>query len=146
MIPPLTDAGVLPPGMHLATWTELCASFGGTPRRALLLGGLHRAATNLRDAGAVRLWLDGSFVTSKPEPNDFDGAWDDSTVDMSKVDPVLIDLNDLANGRLKQKAKYGGELLIGLEGQTGLAFQQYFQLTRDGGVKGIVLLNLRTLS
>jgi hypothetical protein len=145
VLPEFTEAGLLPPGLHRATWEEVCARFGGTRRRLRLLEGLQRAATNLRDAGAVNLWLDGSFTTSKPNPDDFDGAWDHSRVDLRLVDPVLIDLEDLATGRLKQKIKYGGELIIGNESALGMPFQQFFQLTKDGDIKGIVLLDLRTL-
>jgi hypothetical protein len=145
VLPEFTSAGLLPPGLHRASWQELRERFGGTRRRARLLEGLLQAASNLRDAGALVIWLDGSFVTDKPNPNDFDGAWDHTRVDLSKVDPVLIDPNDLHNGRLKQKAKYGGELLVGTEGRSGMPIQQFFQQTLDGEVKGIVLLDLRTL-
>jgi hypothetical protein len=85
MLPPLTAAGLLPPGVHRASWEELASRFGGVPRRDRLLQGLLGAATNLRDAGALVLWLDGSFVTSKPDPGDFDGVWDCSGVDPDKV-------------------------------------------------------------
>lgn len=145
VLPEFTPAGLLPPGLHRASWQELCERFGGTRRRVRLLDGLLRAATNLRDAGAVVMWLDGSFVTNKPNPDDFDGAWDPTRVDLNKVDPVLVDPQDLHNGRLKQKAKYGGELLVGTEGRSGWPIQQFFQQTLDGDVKGIVLLDLRTL-
>lgn len=146
VLPAFTSKGLLPPGLHRATWDELCSRFGGTRRREYLLEGLLRAATNLRDAGVVNLWLDGSFVTDKRNPNDFDGVWDPSRADLRRVDSVLIDLADLRSGRLKQKAKYRGEFLVSaIESRTGLPFEQFFQLTPDGDVKGIVLLDLRTL-
>jgi hypothetical protein len=139
MLPPFTAAGLLPPGTHCASWEELASRFGGAPRRDRLLQGLFGAATNLRDAGALALWLDGSFVTSKPDPGDFDGVWDWSGADLDKVDPILTDLIDLRSGRFKQKAKYGGELLIELGSSSRL--KQFFQRTRDGDVKRIVLLD-----
>ncbi len=146
MLPAFTSKGLLPPGLHRATWDELCSRFGGARRRERLLQGLLRVAMNLRDAGAVNLWLDGSFVTNKPNPNDFDGVWDPSRVDLRKVDPVLIDQDDLRNGRLRQKAKYHGELMVSsIERRSGLPFEQFFQQTPEGDVKGIVLLDLRTL-
>jgi len=144
VLPPFTDAGVLPPGLHWASWEELCKRFGGSRRRARLLEGLLEAASNLRAAGAVNIWLDGSFVTSKPDPEDYDGAWDASLVDLDKVDPILVDPVDLGTGRHRQKAKYGGELLVSV-GRTGSPIQLFFQQTRDGDVKGIVLLDSRTL-
>lgn len=146
MIPEFTASGYLPPGVHTATWDELCVRFGGTAKRQILLGGLRRVTANLRDAGAPVIWLGGSFVTNKPEPGDFDGTWDPNHVsDLHELDPLLVDPHDLKNGRLKQKAKYGGELLPGTEGATGLSFQRFFQQSRDGDEIGIVRLNLRTL-
>jgi hypothetical protein len=144
-MPPFTTAGVLPPGVHQATWDEFAARYGGTSRRRRLLDGLLQAGRNLREAGVRVLWLGGSFVTATPDPDDFDGVWDPSRADFRKIDPILIDRDDLANGRFKQKAKYGGELLIGVETSTGRAFQTFFQEDLDGNPKGIVRLDLRTL-
>ena len=140
MLPALTPSGCLPPGIHAATWAELCSPFGGAGRRAQLLGGLQHAAINLRDAGARDIWLDGSFVTDKEEPGDYDGVWDPRQTDLSKVDPIFIDFNDLQTGRAKQKAKYRGELFPHLESI------DFFQKDRNGDPKGIVLLDLRTIS
>jgi hypothetical protein len=145
VIPPFTPAGVLPVGEHPATWQEVTACFGGNPKREILLQGLLAAARSLAAAGALTLWLDGSFVTAKSEPADFDGAWDPAGVDLSRVDPLLVDIADLSSGRQRQKAKYGGELLVGREGASGLPFHQFFQMDKNGDPKGIVVLDLRTL-
>lgn len=145
VIPEFTDLGILPEGLHLATWDEVSQRFGCSRRRRRLLEGLLAAATSLRDAGARYLWLDGSFATAKPNPDDFDCAWDPHGVDLSKVDPVLIDAADLRAGRFRQKAKYGGEFFAGTEGQSGMLFQLYFQQDQDGNTKGVILLDLRTL-
>lgn len=91
------------------------------------------------------MWLDGSFVTAKDDPDDWDGAWDPKGADLTKVDPVLRDLYDLQNGRYRQKAKFGGELLLGFKTSSGLSFQEFFQLDQNGDRKGIVLLDLRTV-
>jgi hypothetical protein len=145
MLPAYTDKGVLPPGVHNASWDELAERFGGSPRRDSLLRGLLEAAGNLRSAGARVIWLGGSFVTDKEEPDDWDGVWDPSNADMTKVDPVLIDPADLATGRHRQKAKYAGELLVGVDAASGSPFQLYFQVDKNGDPKGIIRLDLRTL-
>ncbi len=145
VLPPFMSNGYLPPGVHSASWDEVESRLGGTTRRDALLQGLLRAAANLRVAGARVLWLDGSFVTDKEEPEDWDGVWDPSNADLAKIDPVLIDPADLAAGRYRQKAKYGGELLVGTETSTGMAFQVFFQQDQNGDPKGIVRLDLRTL-
>jgi hypothetical protein len=144
MLPPFTERGVLPLGEHKASWNDVTDRFGGNTRRDRLLNGLRAAAANLRDAGVHSIWLDGSFVTSKPEPNDWDGVWDTMGADLAKVDLLLIDRYDMANGRYRQKVKHGGELLIGIEGSSGKPFHEFFQQDKNG-MKGIVLLDLRTL-
>ncbi|NUP01461.1 MAG: hypothetical protein HOW59_26415 [Nonomuraea sp.] len=84
-------------------------------------------------------------MTTKEDPTDWDGAWDATHADFAKVDPVFLDRYDLMTGRHRQKAKYGGELLVGVETGSGKTFQQFFQSSIDGDPKGIVLLDLRTI-
>lgn len=58
-------------------------------------------------AGCPRVWLNGSFVTAKDEPADFDACWDTDGVDLDALDPIFF---DFADGRANQKASFGGEL------------------------------------
>lgn len=145
VLPEFAPEGVLPPGVHNASWDEVVGRFGSTPRRQRLLDGLCRAGQNLREAGVKVIWLGGSFVTAKPNPNDFDGVWDPSHAKIGDVDPILVDAQDLRKGRYRQKAKYGGELFVGIEMGSGLAFQRFLQEDQNGNTKGIVRLDLRTL-
>jgi hypothetical protein len=55
-----------------------------------LIDGLADAVTVLAEAGCRRLWLNGSFVTTKDEPGDFDACWDQTGVDLDTLDPVLL--------------------------------------------------------
>lgn len=138
MLPPFdTSTGNLPPGRHAATWEEVVARFGFTARRRRLLAGLKAMLDSLKVAGCRRVYLDGSFVTRKPDPGDFDGLWEPAGVDPAILDPVLL---DLAAPRAAQKAKYGGELLILTPG-----LLDFFQRDRDGNRKGIVILDLEQL-
>lgn len=141
MIPEFNPDGNLPPGVHWATWQEFMERFGTTPRRQELLKGLRSAIDSLSKAGCQTIYIDGSFVTKKENPNDFDGCWDIEGVDAELLDPILLDLNPK---REKQKAKYRGELfpasfLADAEGKTYLAF---FQIDRNGNPKGIVAIDL----
>src|SRR5689334_19202020 len=105
MIPDLDADGNLPPGIHAVTWRELEARCGSNPHRRQLLSGLRRAAEVLKIAGCQAIYVDGSFVTSKAVPLDFDGCWDRkgmSLVLLQAADPVLL---DFANRRAAQKAK-----------------------------------------
>ena len=75
MIPLFRRNGTLPPGVHWATWEEVVERFGGNAHRQSLLAGLKQALENLKQAGCRDFYLDGSFVTDKLEPEDFDGCF-----------------------------------------------------------------------
>ena len=89
MIPPFDRATRnLPPGVHEAAWNELVARYGYTPHRLALLAGLKAALDALRTAGCRRVYIDGSFVTAKEAPADFDACWEVDGVDLARLDPV----------------------------------------------------------
>ena len=99
----------------------------------------------LKAAGCRRAFVDGSFVTAKEFPNDWDGCWDLAGVDGALLDPVLLQFED---GRRAQKRKFGGEFFASSWEATseGEPFISFFQQTRDGRPKGIVAFDLRTLT
>lgn len=48
--------------------------------------GLRSTALNFEKSGVKRIWLNGSFVTDKKQPNDIDGCWEyTSDVDTKKT-------------------------------------------------------------
>ena len=73
-MPQFDAEGLLPTGIHRATWHEVTARFGKTPWRRQLLDELGMAFDSLRRAGCRTVYIDGSFVTSKEIPNDFDAC------------------------------------------------------------------------
>ena len=124
------------------TGQSSCARFGTTSRRRVLLGGFRDVCGALAAAGCVRLWLDGSFTTDIDIPGDYDLAWDWAGVDPVKLDPILNDYSHA--GRVAMSAKYLGDIFInGIEGSSGLLFKDFFQRTRDGKDKGIVVFDPR---
>lgn len=134
---------VLPPGIHWATMHEIKVRFAITPRRLWLWGGIEAVVAALRIAECQTMYLDGSYVTAKEEPEDFDGCWDPRGVAVSRLDPVLLDFSD---GRKSQKAKYRGEMFIATTpGGIGGTFLDFFQTEEvTGARKGIVGLRLVT--
>ena len=115
MIPALDSRGLLPPGIHECSWTELDTQFSTNRHRRELLGGLRDALIELKHAGCGRAYIDGSFVTDKRVPGDYDGCWDPVGVDPGKLDPVLWTFD---NGRLViaedlclRRLKFSDELL-----------------------------------
>lgn len=141
MLPPFDPAtGRLPDGEYEIDWQELVETFGWNTRRRQLLDGLAEAIELLGAAGCRRLWLNGSFVTAKEEPADFDACWDPDGVDLEALDPIFL---DFAEGRAAQKSRFGGELLPNVtEAGSGLSFSEFFRNERDTGRKGIVVLTI----
>jgi hypothetical protein len=75
MIPTFRDDGYLPEGLHLAGEAEVIARFGSTTsKRRFLALRLRRWIDLSREVGAKRLFVDGSFVTAKPDPGDLDAV------------------------------------------------------------------------
>ena len=117
-----------------------------TEHRAELLDGLRQAIASLQAAGCTRVYLDGSFVTGKDVPADFDACWEVTGVDPELLDPELL---DFINRRAAQKARYGGELFPAqaTAEPAGTVFLDYFQRDRHTGEpKGIIALDLRALA
>ncbi|MHB8593386.1 MAG: DUF6932 family protein [Acidimicrobiales bacterium] len=132
--------GRLPDGEYEIEWQELVERFGWSTRLRQLLDGLAEAIELLVAAGCRRLWVNGSFVTAKEEPADFDACWDPSGVDLDALDPIFM---EFGQGRTAQKRRFGGELLPNVtEAESGLSFSEFFRNERDAGRKGIVVLRI----
>ena len=144
MLPDFTLDGLLPPGVHSAEWNEILLRLGYNRRRIFLLNGLKAALESLKNAGCPTAYIDGSFVTSKEYPDDFDACWEEDGVDPHALDPVLLDLRPK---RIAQKAKYYGELFPASSSADpqGLSFLEFFQTTDTGEPKGIVRIDLERL-
>jgi hypothetical protein len=145
MIPDAVDIGapwkVLPPGLHDATLDEIDQRFATNGTRTRLVEGLRAGCEALKLAGCRLVFLDGSFVTDKPLPDDFDACWYEIGVDATKLDPVLL---DFANGRRNQKAKYGGEFFpSAARADAHMTFVEYFRHDKHTGKeKGLIRIRL----
>lgn len=75
-IPPLSETGVLPPGVHECTLDEIEEAFGqfqSSDRRPRLFRDLQRYIAAVRSAAVGKyLVVNGSYVTGKPDPGDID--------------------------------------------------------------------------
>ena len=148
MLPVFQADGNLPPGIHSATWKEFKTRYGGSAHRKRLLVGLLDALRALRSTGCTLVFLDGSFVTAKQVPNDYDGAWSTTGVDLLQLrenEPVFFDFR---YHRAAQKAKFLGELFPAEmeEGASGKPFVTFFQTDKESGAaKGVVSIDLRSI-
>jgi hypothetical protein len=135
---------VLPPGIHPATLDEVEVTFAYNSRRRALHAGLVDAAIYLVQAGCRTIVLDGSYVSGKPVPGDFDACWEPDGIDFRKLDAVF---GDFADGRANQKARFGGEFFPStmIATDIGAAFTEFFQIDRfTGKRKGILSLAIST--
>lgn len=141
VLPDFDADGALPLGIHVASWDEIVERFGWSDHRMDLLAGLADLLANLRAAGCRLVYLDGSFVTDKEVPGDYDLCWEMDGADLRKVDPIVL---DVAPPRAAQQARYRGDILPNVhEGSTGAPFVDFFQRNKvTGGSKGIVAINI----
>ena len=147
MIPPLvilkgSPWTVLPPGVHPARLDDVESAFATNPWRRDLFDGLVDGAGRLRTAHCPTIYLDGSYVTGKPRPQDFDACWEPSGVDQGKLDPVFL---DFSNGRAAQKVAFKGEFFPSsvISADVTATFLVFFQLDRfTGKRKGIISISL----
>jgi hypothetical protein len=145
MIPEFNENGNLPPGIHFCTWSEFLERFGTTPRRLRLIEGLKTAMEQLQTVGCQTIYIDGSFVTEKLNPGDFDACWDENGVDFYSLQALAPTLYNFAQKRAEQKARYRGEIFPANypANSWGTLFIDFFQFdTRTDTPKGIIAINL----
>lgn len=132
-----TPWGVLPEGIHVATLDEVRDRFAFNPWRQALFDGFVSGAEHLFRAGCERVYLDGSYVTEKESPSDFDAIWDIEGVDGDKLDLIICKPNPK-----KMKEKYFGEFFPNvIELGSNRLFLEFFQKDKEGNNKGIIQVN-----
>lgn len=72
-----------------------------------MIQGLKLAMEELQAAGCQTIYIDGSFITEKSNPGDFDACWDENGVDLNDLQRIAPTLYNFAQKRDEQKAKYG---------------------------------------
>jgi len=139
-LPPLSQTGELPPGVHKATLVEVLDRFGGgTLRRRIAAQRLERIYHLALSTGhLVRFVVFGSFVTAKSEPNDVD-------VFLMMEDAFefrhLTGLSCLLFDHPAAQAHLGASVfwlrrVAAMGGEE--AAVEYWQARREGGLRGIV--------
>ena len=142
MIPNFRDDGYLPEGLHLATEAEITFRFGTatTQRRRLTLR-LRRWIELARGIAANRMFVDGSFVTTKSDPDDVDAVvWlgDDFMDRVSRGDIVAVELETMLLTRRPE------EIFAAEDRRDWDDWVEFFSRTReaDGRRKGLVEVEL----
>lgn len=138
MIPEFEKKGYLPPGVHPATLAQIEKRYAYNPVRRRLFEGLRKLARNLKEAGCKTLYLNGSYITDKNEPGDYDAVWEYEGVNMG-LDPLLRNGWDMK----EIKRKYGGDVFCRMPEVLRKDHLEFFQTDRDGMPKGIIKIDLR---
>ena len=142
MIPAFTEQGFLPPGIYQATldeFKERFVVFQRSDRRFRIFAQLEKLLDQAARAGIVkRILIAGSFVSAKPEPNDFDCI---VVLDPSIVGKPLRPFEYNLVSRQMAQRMFGGDIMPALDNSTALQqYLEFFQTTRDGKRIGIVEL------
>lgn len=145
MIPKFDKNGYLPVGVHWAEWEEFKERFNYNLIRQRLIDGLELAMTQLKASNCRTIYIDGSFITSKPKPGDFDVCWEEDGVDTNELNLLAPTLYNFILRRTEQKAKYKGEIFPANypANDSGTLYIDFFQFdTRTNIRKGIIAIDL----
>ncbi len=129
MIPIFNPGGQLPEGIHEATWSEFLERYDITAHRGTLIEGMKKLILHLKAVGCRALYVDGSFVTDREIPNDYDACWD--------VHGVKAEIQDKYKGDIRPDSFSPME--------TSGTYLEFFQMDRDGNRKGIIRLSLEEI-
>lgn len=135
--------GNLPKGIHVMNMEDFEKHFGYTNHRKKLITGLKLAISHLKDCGCKRIFIDGSFVTTKEIPSDFDACWDEAGVDLKKLINSYKTIIDFREERKYQKQLYFGEFFpMKANASPHDIYINFFQKDRNNESKGIIQINL----
>jgi hypothetical protein len=144
MLPDFTEGGLLPPGIHRATFEEFekrFVYFDLSDRRFRLFDRLRELYHQARQSGIVKRFLvGGSYVTSKPEPNDFDCI---VVIDSAIYGQVLRPREYNLSSRPRARRIFHGDVIPVFEGSPDFdKYITFFQVTRGRKRIGIVEIEI----
>jgi len=138
--PEFDSNGDLPAGIHQATLDEIIEHFGtATPRRrimALRLSRIYRLASST--GHLARFIVFGSFITSKPAPNDVDIflLMNDNFDASQLTEEAAIIFDHLTAHNYEGASIFWIRRLAAIDGEQEAV--EYWQIKRDGGKRGII--------
>ena len=145
-IPEFNEHGLLPEGIHDCTVEELENRFGnfqGSDRRPQLWAKFRDFIREAKASGVVEtILVNGSFVTTKPDPNDIDlvllvPASHDFSADLGPAQ-----YNVLSRRHVRQR--YGFDIVLALPGTEEVSeAAEFFQQVRGQSLRRKGILRLR---
>ena len=138
VIPDFDKNGNLPPGIHEATIQEVEAHFAHNMHRKRLFEGLLKVLKILEGCGCPEVYLNGSFITLKSEPKDYDLCYEPTGIKGTEAFKQFLETRD------ERKEKYFGDIFPRLpQPPYEMDHVEDWQTDRDGEIKGIVRIILR---
>ena len=138
--PDFDDKGDLPVGIYQATLAEICAHFGtSTLQRRMIAQRLTRIYALARSTGQLaRFIIFGSFVTSKPVPNDVDifMLMEDPFDAQHVTGEAALIFDHVAAQHAEGASIFWIRRRAAIDGEE--AALQYWQITRAQTTRGIV--------
>lgn len=133
------ENGSLIPGIHQLDFKTFKDEFGFNKHRLAMIAGLEKAIRAFKSCGATFIYIDGSFVTKKEYPNDYDACWDQLTFNWMKL---FTEFPVFLGDRVGQKAIYSGEFFsaLAIANPPRQAYLDFLQRDRYDNLKGIVKL------
>ena len=142
-IPAFREDGWLPTGHHQASW-EVVSRFGGDPgsRRSVLTARLVELRDALRNLGVTGcLLLDGSFVSAKQDPGDFDVLLI-GPCDIQAMKEVTPELSRLLDTERAEKELGYSLFYIPSDSPARDLLGTLWDVSKDGIEKGVVEVQL----
>lgn len=131
---------IFKPGIYEFTIEKAEAQFASTPHRRRLFESFKELAKDLKEAGCKRIFLDGSFITRKDKPGDFDACWEPFELVNRPKDAFLID--ESVEGWKARKAKYLGDIFPRHADKYGDRVEKWQFDERTERQKGIIFIDL----
>ncbi|WP_408033582.1 DUF6932 family protein [Tepidimonas charontis] len=145
----LARASLIPPGRSVISLAALekIVSWPGCPARrsrmfdavAAFIGHLHGIGLHGQE-----LWIDGSFVSPKPEPADWDAVLWLSDEDVRNCTQSQYHALQALKLRKNLRQRYGADLYIGRwdDAEERDYWHRWFSADRDGAAKGYAVIIL----
>lgn len=131
---------IFKPGIYEFTMEKVEAKFAKTPERRRLFEGFRQLATDLKEAGCRRIFLDGSFITGKEEPGDFDACWEPFKIVRQPKDALLLETS--YEGVKARKERYLGDVFPRHTPKYGDRVETWQLDERTSKRKGIIFIDL----
>ena len=133
---------IFKPGIYEYTLEKLERDFATNKKRKDLFEDIKRLAKELKDAGCEFLYIDGSFITRKETPGDFDACWEPFVRNNKQVNALLLEDSTFASSWRKEM--FSGDIFPRF-GEYGDRVEKWQVDSRNGKVKGVISIDLRSM-